>query len=590
MYSKLNTSNTGFDGFCPLEKLRELDIPYIKIDWAQIPIINEKMRAILVDWVTEVSVMFKFSSPTLFLSIKLIDLFLSLYSYEINRDNFQLYGLACLVLAVKEKEITVPELNDYVFTSSDAYTAEQIRSAEILVFETLKGRINYPTLIDYSMMFFESPGFTIKGYHIIKVLGAVSTVDCKLLRFSSEEISVALNWIVSDRLKECDVKRVLTDIPVERIELCIGSLYDVFRRIEKSSLKSSRNYKLKNTGFDSFSNLLKALDLPENAVTWNKYPSETNMLLSLPDVKFEGALELKEIGKGTYGTVFLTKLKNTECAVKISTSDDEGLNPSFIRELNVLIAIHILGKGGVHTVNCVGFAIRKGKEYLFLEKADFSLHSFLEGGNKITDPLEAALELFSALDYLHSIGVMHRDIKPLNILVFKNNEGGYNLKICDFGVSRGAGIVIANGNAFTPDVCTLWYRPPEILLGTKTRNTVLYGPSADVWSMICVVSEIVNGSAPFKGQSVSEMIYEISKKCGFSPNFRQNYEVPKNVFIYDEELCGKLVACPENPNRNWIKAEVPALKEVLERGFESDPLKRITAGEAHELLKSSFNN
>jgi len=252
----------------------------------------------------------------------------------------------------------------------------------------------------------------------------------------------------------------------------------------------------------------------------------------------------------------------------------DGLSPAFIRELNAMIAIHVLGMGGVHTVNCFGFHIdeEKGKEYIFLEKADGNLYSFLKMGGFTTDKtlIKAVTELFRGLQEIHSIGMMHRDIKSPNILVFRN-ENGIKLKICDFGLVRGAGEVVANGNAFTDVVCTLWYRPPELLI--DSCDGVTYGPSIDVWSMACVVAEMITRNAFLPGKDETEQIRFIARKCGFSDSFCSKYNVPdelKKILLKD--------AIPEH---------IPVLKELLKRGLESDPARRITAEEAYKMLLDS---
>lgn len=114
-------------------------------------------------------------------------------------------------------------------------------------------------------------------------------------------------------------------------------------------------------------------------------------------------------------------------------------------------------------------------------------------------------QLFDGLAYLHSHRILHRDLKPQNILI--DHEG--HIKLADFGLSRCFMIPV---RAYTHEVVTLWYRAPELLLGSK-----LYGPAVDVWSLACIMSEIVSKTALFPGDSEIDQIYKVFKICG-TPN------------------------------------------------------------------------
>ncbi|PNX91220.1 cyclin-dependent kinase, partial [Trifolium pratense] len=98
-------------------------------------------------------------------------------------------------------------------------------------------------------------------------------------------------------------------------------------------------------------------------------------------------------------------------------------------------------------------------------------------------------QLLTGLHYCHVNQVLHRDIKGSNLLI--DNEG--NLKLADFGLARSFSNE-HNAN-LTNRVITLWYRPPELLLGT-TR----YGPAVDMWSVGCIFAELLHGKPIFPGK------------------------------------------------------------------------------------------
>jgi serine/threonine protein kinase len=97
-------------------------------------------------------------------------------------------------------------------------------------------------------------------------------------------------------------------------------------------------------------------------------------------------------------------------------------------------------------------------------------------------------QLLNGIEKCHRHKVLHRDLKPQNLLI--NREG--LLKLADFGLARAFGIPVKN---FTHEVVTLWYRAPDILLGSKNYTT-----SVDIWSVGCIFAEIVTRKALFAGE------------------------------------------------------------------------------------------
>ena len=140
--------------------------------------INEKMRAILIDWLIEVHLKFKLLPETLFLTVSLIDRYLE--KQKIMRQKLQLVGVTAMLIACKYEEIYAPEVKDFVFITDRAYTKEEILTMEVSILQTLGFNITMPScwrfLQQYSKLIGYDKGleFNLSQYLIELALLAVS--------------------------------------------------------------------------------------------------------------------------------------------------------------------------------------------------------------------------------------------------------------------------------------------------------------------------------------------------------------------------------------------------------------------------------
>jgi len=209
-------------------------------------------------------------------------------------------------------------------------------------------------------------------------------------------------------------------------------------------------------------------------------------------------------GQGTYGVVYKAKDKQTDVIVALKRIrlevEDEGIPSTTLREISVL---RQLDHPNIVKLNDV--IQSEGRLYLVFEFVDRDLKKYMEA----TDgPLPQQLiksyshQLLLGLEFCHVRGIMHRDLKPQNILVSKDGR----LKLADFGLARA---FVPPIRPFTHEVVTLWYRPPEILLGCKT-----YALPIDMWAVGAIIAEMATKRPLFPGDSEVDELFKIFRILG----------------------------------------------------------------------------
>jgi len=237
-------------------------------------------------------------------------------------------------------------------------------------------------------------------------------------------------------------------------------------------------------------------------LTFN-FSEQTFVLVNLRRMqKYE---KLEKIGEGTYGTVFKAKNKETQEIVALKRvrldDDDEGVPSSALREICLLKELKHKNIVRLHDV-----LHSDRKLTLVFEHCDQDLKKYFDSLNGDIDPdvvMSFMFQLLKGLSYCHSRNILHRDLKPQNLLINRTGE----LKLADFGLARAFGIPV---RCYSAEVVTLWYRPPDVLFGAK-----LYTTSIDMWSAGCIFAELANAGRPlFPGSDVDDQLKRIFKLLG----------------------------------------------------------------------------
>merc|ERR1719353_2834348 len=142
---------------------------------------------------------------------------------------------------------------------------------------------------------------------------------------------------------------------------------------------------------------------------------------------------------------------------------------------------------------------------LVFELLDSDLKKFMKARNGSLQPKQVqifARQLLTGIEFCHANRIIHRDLKPQNLLI----DSSLRMKIADFGLARAFSLPIPQ---YTHEVVTVWYRPLEILLGSK-----LYSIPVDMWGVGCIFAEMATGAPLFAGDSEIDTAFKIFQKLG----------------------------------------------------------------------------
>ncbi|KAK6867302.1 Mitogen-activated protein kinase MKC1 [Candida tropicalis] len=215
--------------------------------------------------------------------------------------------------------------------------------------------------------------------------------------------------------------------------------------------------------------------------------------------------------------------------------------------------------------------------YLYEELMECDMHQIIRSGQPLTDSHYQSFiyQVLCGLKYIHSADVLHRDLKPGNLLVNADCE----LKICDFGLARGfSENPDENAGFMTEYVATRWYRAPEIMLSFTN-----YTKAIDIWSVGCILAELLGGKPIFRGKDYVDQLNQILMILGTPPEStlqRIGSHRAQN-YVRSLPIMRKVSYKQLFPDAN------PLALDLLEKMLTLDPHERISVEEAlsHKYLE-----
>ncbi|TIA87604.1 hypothetical protein E3P99_03091 [Wallemia hederae] len=315
----------------------------------------------------------------------------------------------------------------------------------------------------------------------------------------------------------------------------------------------------------------------------------------------EGYSLHKELGQGAYGCVVAGKheASGTKCELISAAIRDELIRRcsghqeaqrSIVRRQNAVLH-SLTSADDPHEASTEGDQITCLYDMDIVDYTNFNeiylssptdeelmeadLHAIIRSGQALTDQHYQSFvyQTLCGLKYIHSADVIHRDLKPGNLLVNADCE----LKICDFGLARGyesdplrAGLAGSAG-FMTEYVATRWYRAPEIMLSFANYTT-----SIDIWSVGCILAELLGGRPIFKGRDYVDQLNQILHVLGTpSEETLRRVGSPRAV-----EYIRSLPIKPRIPFERIYPKANPLALDLLSKMLTFDPAKRITCDEA----------
>jgi len=290
--------------------------------------------------------------------------------------------------------------------------------------------------------------------------------------------------------------------------------------------------------------------------------------MSVEDTKPEPGLEHYEkqqkLGEGTYGIVFKAIDKRDGSVVALKKirmeNEEQGVPPTTLREVATLLELRHPNIVRLLDVISVGTDLYLVFEFMVQDLRRYMDNAHGMGSDAAMLVKSYMYQLLNGLAYCHSHRILHRDLKPQNLLIDAN---GF-LKLADFGLARAFSIPL---RPYSHEVVTLWYRAPEVLLGDQRYSTPI-----DIWSAGAIFAEMLSHQPIFPGDSEIDELYKIFIIMG-TPS--------EEVWPGVTQLPYWKPNFPHWPRQEWSRTfptiKDPLILDLLGKMLVYDPVARISA-------------
>ncbi len=434
-------------------------------------IVNQKMRAILFDWLLEVNQQLKTGDYVMGLTMTLIDAYIS--KIDVATDDLQTVAVVCHYLACQVLEETAPEIGDYVYITDGSTSIEKFEQFRTLIIDTLNGVIIRPSVVFFVDM----------KNAILKNLALLTYGATKLMIYKPSLIAEMIQYLVTGEYKIYSLGEIN--------QLC-RIFIPLIKNLQKSSLTTMKNLTNNLTDFMTYECGKDKADIAESPFKYNK---EWHI----------GEYEkMNVLGQGNYGKVVKIKRKecNSDYVLKISTGEFE---PALL-ELSVLKLMSTMKSD--YVIQLCGFQVKEGDRMdLYLPFMNSTVDKLVGEGNfnLIKFPMYAK-QMIMGLHECHRCDLIHRDIKVNNIVYHAADD---TFKIIDFGIS----VPYASTRKYIlPSMASTYqYRAPEALFELQ------YNYKIDIWALGCVFYYIFTNKYIISEQNVgndADALNDIFKLLG----------------------------------------------------------------------------
>ena len=471
-------------------------------------------------------------------------------------------------LASKINEIYPPLIDDYYEISNNEYTILELKEAEREVYDILNHKLIVPTLYNFVELYINllkrNNNFTWtenEQYLTNSIITFISIVDSKSLKYLSSLIALS-SIIVSKEFfnQDTNYKELINlyflSYSFNTNDLLFGyllvtSIMTSYNTTELDEVKKYIKKKIRNIDIGNYFSIIINVPNIEN----NNLLRPNHIYVKKEILQNEDLYKVGKIGSGVYGSVYKIKVNEYFKAFKSMVCNidvDDGIRKSIIREISIL---NYVSHANLLDLESSTYDSKKKCYGVIFEFMDTDLNNII---NDLTDYQikRFSSQLLQAVEYLHSNGILHRDIKPDNILIKVND-----IKLADYGLSRS---MVEESGKYTPNLFTLWERPIEILLGIRD-----YGFSSDIWACACVIGFMIIKDTMFRGDSEIDMIYRIIRLFG-TKRIEEAYSSLPNWKIHFPKW-------KEQNMKDFLNTDDDLASGLLEYMFEIDNTKRPSA-------------